>query len=204
MTPSRIVTRWRRTDRRLTLRPESVAAWCDDVARRVRSGESLLAALRDTPIGDPALRISTEPIRHALDRGATVSEAVASAATTAGTGAATIGRSMRGAQHLALACAVISVAATGGSAAAPLDRVAAALRLRAVDRDDRATQAAQARMSAHVLTLVPLVMLGLLSVADADVRAAVVSGAGIVCVGLGVVLNGCGWLWMRHTIGEPR
>jgi tight adherence protein B len=185
--------------RKLVLRPEVVAAWCDDLARRVRSGDSLAAALRDAATADPALRVSTDGIRLALDRGAGVADAVS------GRHRRFIEGSVPGLQHLTLASSIIGVSATiGGSAAAPLERVAAALRLRAVDRDDRATQAAQARMSAHVLTVVPLLMLLALTTADADVRAAVVGGAGSACVALGLLLNACGWWWMRRLVEVPQ
>jgi Flp pilus assembly protein TadB len=181
--------------RRLVLRPEVVAAWCDDLARRVRSGDSLAAALREAATVDPALRISTDDMRLALERGAGVADAVS------GRHPRSIEESFPGLQHLTLASSIIGVSATiGGSAAAPLDRVAAALRLRAVDRDDRATQASQARMSAHVLTVVPLLMLLVLTAADSDVRAAVVGGAGSLCVALGLLLNACGWWWMRRLV----
>jgi Flp pilus assembly protein TadB len=185
--------------RRLVLRPEVVAAWCDDLARRVRSGDTLAAALRHAATVDPALHVSTDDIRLALDRGSGVAEAVS------GTHRRSKEGSVPGLQHLTLARSIIGVSATiGGSAAAPLDRVAAALRLRAVDRDDRATQAAQARMSAHVLTIVPLLMLLVLTAADADVRTAIVGGAGSVCVVLGLLLNACGWWWMRRLVEVPQ
>jgi tight adherence protein B len=159
----------------------------------------LAAALRDAATVDRALHVSTDDIRLALDRGASVADAVS------GTQQGSFERSLPGRQHLTLAMSIIGVSATiGGSAAAPLDRVAAALRLRAVDRDDRATQAAQARMSAHVLTVVPLLMLLILAAADADVRTAIVSGAGTVCVALGLLLNACGWWWMRRLVEVPQ
>lgn len=187
--------------RRLTLRPEVVAAWCDDVARRVRSGDSLGSALRESPTADAALHVSTQPMRHALDRGSTVADAV----TQLGTRRTSVGRNMPGLDHLTLATSVIAVAAsTGGSAAAPLDRVAGALRLRAVDRDERATQAAQARLSAHVLTIVPVAMLALLTTVDADVRNAIAGGPGAACVVVGLLLNTCGWCWMRRIVQAPQ
>jgi Flp pilus assembly protein TadB len=95
-------------------------------------------------------------------------------------------------------------ASAGGSPAAPIDRVAAALRLRAVDRAERASQAAQARLSAHVLTVVPLVMLTLLAIVDADVRAAIAGGPGAASVGIGLLLNASGWCWMRRIVQVPQ
>ena len=181
--------------RRPVLLPETVAAWCDELARHLRAGSSLGAALCESSSTDPPMRRSIEPMQLALERGATVAAAVATAPE----------QPMRGLEHLALACSVIATAAhIGGPAAAPLERVAAALRLRAIDRQDRVTQAAQARMSAHVLTVVPLLMLGVLTAADGDVRAAVASRAGALCVLLGLTLNVAGWSWMRRIIGGVR
>jgi tight adherence protein B len=65
-------------------------------------------------------------------------------------------------------------------------------------------QAAQARLSAHVLTVVPLAMLLLLLLIDADVRAALQTSIGALCVVIGFVLNAVGWKWMRHIIGTSR
>ena len=90
----------------------------------------------------------------------------------------------------------------GGASAAPLHRAAAALRLRAVDDEERRSHSAQARLSAHVLTVVPLGMLGLLLTTDPDVRTVVGEPTGAACVATGLALNAAGWLWMRHTIGR--
>ena len=98
---------------------------------------------------------------------------------------------------------MIAVSATlGGASAAPLDRAAAALRLRAVDDEERRSHSAQARLSAHVLTVIPVGMLALLVTTDPDVRAVVVEPVGAACVATGLLLNATGWVWMRHTIGR--
>ncbi len=181
--------------RRPVITPDDVAAWCDELARRVRAGSSLSSALTETIPPDPSLRAATDPIRLAIARGRPVGEAVTAEGSTPAVGAT----------HLSTARSVIAVAATlGGSAAAPLDRVAAALRLRAVDGQERSTHSAQARLSAHVMTVVPLVMLGVLVAADPDVRAVVARPIGAGCVSLGLVLNLSGWTWMRRTIGRSR
>jgi tight adherence protein B len=86
-----------------------------------------------------------------------------------------------------------------GSAAA-IDRVAATLRQRAADRAERRVQAAQARLSAHVMTAVPLSMLGLLLATDGDVRAVTTTPIGATCLVTGLALNAIGWTWMRHIV----
>ena len=177
------------------IRPGEVAGWCDDVARRVRSGSSLSQALVESVPADTEVRDATAAIRLAIERGRPVAEAVSNVSDP----------SRRGDRHLATACSVIAVSATlGGASAAPLDRVAAALRLRAVDEQERASHSAQARLSAHVLTVLPIGMLCVLVTTDPDVRAAVVEPLGATCVATGLLLNATGWWWMRHTIGQRR
>jgi len=177
---------------RPVIHPGGVASWCDDVARRVRSGTSLSQALIESVPGDADVRAATAAIRLAIERGRPVADAVSN-----------IDPTCRGNRHLATACSVIGVSGTlGGASAAPLDRAAAALRLRAVDEEERRSHSAQARLSAHVLTVIPVGMLVLLVTTDADVRSAVVEPVGALCVAIGLLLNATGWLWMRHTIGR--
>jgi Flp pilus assembly protein TadB len=59
-------------------------------------------------------------------------------------------------------------------------------------------------MSAHVLTVVPVVMLAVLLAADGDVRVAVAGRTGGACVVSGLLLNAVGWSWMRRIIGGFR
>ena len=77
------------------------------------------------------------------------------------------------------------------------------LRQRAAELDDRATQAAQARLSSHVMTAVPLLMLALLVTTDEAVRSVATSPIGVVCIGAGLALNASGWWWMRRIVGIP-
>ncbi|HYN34126.1 MAG TPA: type II secretion system F family protein [Ilumatobacteraceae bacterium] len=180
--------------RRAGRRPPSakaVAEWCDDLARQLRSGSTLRDAMTTTLPSDPATRRSTNELRRRLDRGRAVVDAC-EPPSDAGA-------------HLRLAIIVITTAARlGGSPAPAIDRTAATLRQRAVDADERSVQAAQARLSAHVLTAVPLAMLLLLLVTDADVRVAATSTLGGACIGVGLSLNALGSVWMRRIIGSPR
>jgi tight adherence protein B len=97
-----------------------------------------------------------------------------------------------------------SSARFGGPAAIPLERAAAALRVRAAVAAEQQAQSAQAQLSARVLTLVPIALLGLLVVTDAKVRAALGTPAGLGVVVLGGLLNIGGALWMRRIIGRPK
>ena len=63
-------------------------------------------------------------------------------------------------------------------------------------------QAAQARLSAHVLTAVPIAMLGLLCLLDPDVLPAARSSTGATSIGLGLAINALGWGWMRRIVGR--
>ncbi|MEX2625249.1 MAG: type II secretion system F family protein [Ilumatobacteraceae bacterium] len=164
-----------------------VATWCDRLARRVRTGDTLSAAIR--AVEPPAtVRDAVAPVMLALDRGGDLRAAVG----------ATAGRS----SALDAALTVIGACARlGGPAAEPLDRVAAALRRRVADAADRRTQSAQARTSAATLTLLPVGFLAAMTLTSASVRAGVASAPGAVSIGAGVVLNLAGWCWMRRIIG---
>lgn len=167
--------------------PADIAAWCDALAREVRSGASLGAALRTTAPPDDT---SLTAIRHRLARGLTMSDALAIAPTSTDEQAA---------------LTVLSACAHhGGAAARPLDQVAATLRRRAADAAERAVHSAQARLSALVMTVLPGAVLLLLLVTSPSVRATVVSPLGGAVVGLGLVLNAIGWWWMRRIITGRR
>lgn len=164
-----------------------VATWCDRIARRIRSGDTLGAAIRAV---DPPTTVhdAVAPLVLALDRGGDLRAAASAAA----------GRN----SALDAALAVIGACARlGGPAAEPLDRVAAALRRRVADAADRRTQSAQARTSATTLTLLPLGFLIVMTVTSASVRAGVASTPGAMSIVAGVGLNLAGWCWMRRIIG---
>ncbi len=182
-----LVTEW--TQRRARRQPPSARAaaeWCDDIARRVRSGSSLRDAVAGAP-ADAAVGRATTPLLLALDRGQSLADAV--------------DRVHAAGPHLHLALGVLAAAGRiGGPSAASIDRAAVLLRQRAADLEERLTQAAQARLSTHVMTAVPLVMLAVLVVTDADVRAVATSPTGATCITVGLALNAAGWWWMHHIV----
>jgi tight adherence protein B len=180
---------WRRPRRQVRPAPRSVADWCDAIARSLRAGSTLAGALHDVVPTDPVTAAVSAPIRLALERGRSVHDAVL--------------RVDRPGEDLHLALTVLStVARVGGPAGQAIDATAATLRQRADDRDTRAVQAAQARLSAHVMTALPLVMLAVLMSTDGDVRSAITGPIGATCVALGLALNGIGWWWMRRIVGS--
>lgn len=168
---------------------DEVAAWCDVVARRLRAGESLHVAVRSAEAG-PAVATALAPAQLAIERGASVAES---------TGAA------RGASRaLDDALSVVRVSAlVGGPAAVALDRTASALRDRSAIAAERRSQGAQARLSATVLTLLPIGALCLLVATSPSTRAVLTGPVGVICLPTGVLLDVAGWWWIRVLLRDP-
>jgi len=93
-------------------------------------------------------------------------------------------------------CAVGPPVAVGG--------VQVALRRRADQRREITVASASARMSAMVLTVLPLVVLGAAAIASATVRAYATSTAGRLTIGIGMLLAGTGWWWIRRLTDTRR
>ncbi|MEM9748852.1 MAG: type II secretion system F family protein [Actinomycetota bacterium] len=186
---------WRRS--RGHPQPDAIAAWLDEVGRSLRRGESATAALSVTP-RDPRLALDSVDLRRALARGVPVASATDAWSTERTT-------SSRGRDHTTAlsVCSTVIAAATevGGSLAEPIDRLAAAMRERAELDRERSTQSAQARMSAVVLVCLPVVVLGVLLVADPEVRRLVMSPLGIAVVTSGLLLDAIGGWWMHRIVG---
>lgn len=191
---SRASRRWSvRSRRRTPCAPEAVASWCDAVARSVRAGSTLRAAVATVQPDDRSVGAVIGDLQLGLERGDAL--------------AAVMRRdpAHEPDRHLDAARDVISVIADlGGSSAAPLDRAAAALRMRAADDRERAAQAAQARMSSKVLTVVPIAVLVVIVATDPDVVRVVTQPVGATCVALGLVLNITGNRWMRRMVEGAR
>jgi tight adherence protein B len=103
--------------------------------------------------------------------------------------------------HEAVAVQAISAAAQlGGPVAATLHSGATMLRERAAVRAETLAHSAQARLSARVLTGVPLAFAAWSLVASGSLRTAIVSPAGLTAAALGVGCNLLGWWWMRRLI----
>ncbi len=179
-----------------TITPAGLGGWADEIARSLRHGSTLRAALLAELPDDEVLRRRSAPLRHHLERGAAVADACDSWADEINED------SVDGGTHLAAFAAMVGAAAhLGGSVSAPLERFAAVMRQRLSDDLERSAQSAQAKMSARVLTMVPLAVLALLLATDADVRAVLAEPAGATVVGVGLALNALGAWWMRRTVG---
>ena len=95
---------------------------------------------------------------------------------------------------------VTAAAHIGGAVAATIDAGAALLREREAAHADARAQSAQARLSAQVLTAVPIAFAGWNLGTSASVRAATATVPGLVAVTAGSLCNLAGWRWMRRII----
>lgn len=167
-----------------------MAEWCEHVARALRAGSSLRRAMENAGRSAPDAAPAFAPVLGALDRGRGLAQALAELdddpSTPTGLVVSVLG-----------ACSDL-----GGPAAAPLDRTAATLHARAAEREERVTASAQARLSARVLTVLPVGTLGLLATAESSTRAALATPAGAVCLVTGGLASVAGWWWMRRVIGR--
>jgi tight adherence protein B len=90
---------------------------------------------------------------------------------------------------------------TGGAMAASLDRLARTLRSRRDGARELRSLTAQARLSAGILGLLPLGFFLFLSViARRDVESAYRTAAGASAIGLGLVLQGAAFAWIRRLL----
>ncbi|MET0145169.1 MAG: type II secretion system F family protein [Ilumatobacteraceae bacterium] len=169
----------------------AVARWCEHVAAGVRAGRSLTTAVTETDAATPLAQRPFADVSHALARGRPLAEALRS---TTDDPSSAIGL---------LAPVIVATAELGGSAA-PLERVAATLLGRAAERDERRASSAQARLSARVLTVLPLGVLAVLLLAEPQIRQVVTTPAGLACAVTGLAANMVGSLWMRRLIGVGR
>jgi Flp pilus assembly protein TadB len=170
---------------RLRPPPTDYAALLDAIARQVRSGSSLANAAIDEI--DP-----TSPLVDVVDQvaaGRSFADALAAIAPRQADLALTV-QALSATAHL------------GGPIAATLDEGAAVLRERAAARAERRAHASQARLSARVLTVVPLAFAAwsaLASQRTRDIYVTTVTGG--VCAVCGLALNLVGWRWIKRIIG---
>lgn len=189
------VWRWRGRERPVEVGPAAIADWADHLSRNLRHGTTLHAALSTTAPTDPDLATQCEPLQHWLARGATVVDACDEWSDHLHRHRS---RGRRTELLTTTAAVVAAVAMLGGTAAEPLDRLAATMRQHVSDDLERHAHAAQAKMSARVLTIVPLAVLLLLLLTDDDVRSVVTQPLGLTIVLAGLTINGIGAVWMRH------
>ena len=148
------------------------ATFLDTTSTEVRSGSSLIAALT-----------------HAHERHPLVAARLASNVQT-DSDVAVVAQSISAALEL------------GGPVAATLHHGAALLRERAAQRAEARAHSAQARLSAKVLTAVPMLFAAWSAATSATFRDAITSRTGLVAATTGVVMNVVGWWWMRSIVNK--
>lgn len=175
-------------DRRAN-RQTDLIAMVERTSREVRAGAAIRSALQSTLQLHPTLLRS---LAEQLSRGASLPQALADTQPT-----------VRGDEAFVLHGLRLTVD-NGGAMADTLDRVVAVVRERHVWRGERHAQAAQARLSAQMLTVLPMAVAVWGVVSGPRVRQAYVESAtaGVMAV-VGVVLNVTGWWWMRHLVRGP-
>lgn len=165
----------------------------EHAARDLRAGRSLSTALAEALDPHPLVLVD---VRDGLRRGAGAHAAI-DAAVRAGRAAT--------ADERLLLQAVSICRDAGRSAPDVLERAADVLRERQAWRRERHSQAAQARLSARVLTGLPVVFALWSALTDEGVRAAYrTSPLPTVCAAVGGVLNVVGWWWMQRLTGRSR
>ena len=95
-----------------------------------------------------------------------------------------------------------AAAAMGGPMALTIDAGASLLRERAASGADAIAHAAQARLSARVLTVVPVGFAAWSALTSGSFRTGIASAAGAASATIGAVLNGIGWWWMRSLVAR--
>jgi tight adherence protein B len=157
----------------------------DAIARQVRSGSSLTGAV----LAEVTESSSLGDVAEAVRAGVPLAAALAAVEPRDHDLALTIQ-------------ALLATAHLGGPIAATLDEAASVLRERAAARAERLAHSAQARLSARVLTIVPIGFAGWSALASERTRDAYLSNAaGAVCAIVGLALNAAGWRWMKRIVG---
>jgi tight adherence protein B len=183
------VVAWRANRGRAETRLQAgLPAALEEVARSLRSGAGLRGAVAEAGAATPG------PLGADL-RG------VARAAQATGIVAA-LDRwgERRPLPGVRLAVAALCLGAeTGGAQARAIDGVAVTLRQRLAIAAEARALASQARASAAVIALAPLVFCGLTSATDPRVAAFLFrSGAGVAVLTVGLLLDTAGALWMAR------
>jgi tight adherence protein B len=158
-------------------------------ARDVRSGVALRVALVDALQRHPGLLV---PVVDELGRGASLHDALTLPMARPNPDTEFVLHGLR------------LAADTGGATAETLDRVVGVVRERQVWRGERYAQAAQARLSARMLTVLPIAVAGWSVASGPRVRQAYADSpvTGALAI-IGVLLNLTGWWWMRRLVRGP-
>ncbi len=183
--------RWWAAHRSARVAVDGLPALLEDVARGVRAGSSLGQACTESAatVGGPAAARLASAV-SAAERGQPLAQAFTTWAATS-----TVAEERLAAGALALA------ARAGGPQARAIDGVATTLRERRAVAAEVHAQSAQARLSAVVIGVLPVLFL-LWAVATDRRTAAflVATPAGGICLGAGLGLELAGAAWMRRLL----
>lgn len=158
--------------------------YLEGVARSVRAGRTLTASF--DLVATPGW---LEPVRRRLIRGRTLAQALNDTTPSE--------REPPG-RHL-VHRTLLTAATAGAGPATVLDHAATLAGDRVAARQERRAQAAQARLSATVLTWVPVGVATLAIVGDGDVRRVMLTTpVGLICGGAGAALSLAGRRWIRR------
>jgi Flp pilus assembly protein TadB len=158
--------------------------YLEGVARSVRAGRTLTASF--DLVATPGW---LEPVRRRLGRGRTLAQALHDTAP---------GQRDPPGRHL-VHRTLLTAATAGAGPAMVLDHAATLAADRVAARQERRAQAAQARLSATVLTWVPVGVATLAIVGDSDVRRVMLTTpVGLICGGAGGALSMAGRRWIRR------
>lgn len=163
---------------------EEWAAYADTVSNELRTGSSLTAA-----------------IERAGGRHRAKGQVITATATLADLTPMT-GGIIPEADEAVVLQAVRAGHALGGPMTATLDSAAALLRERALIRGEALAYSAQARLSARVLTGVPLAFAGWSAITSRTFRTALASPIGMTSAVVGAACNLLGWWWMRRIVAK--
>lgn len=165
-----------------------LATLLDVMARHCASGESIRQSFESAVAASPCEAIFATSIRR-VRSGLTLAEALPVPCDVSGNA------------DLVLAVHVLRLCATqGGEVSESLDRAAASLRERQALSLERTAQSAQARLSAQVLTLLPVALGAWSGLTSPSVRHFIATPVGMAAIVLGLGLNLAGWRWMNRTI----
>jgi Flp pilus assembly protein TadB len=161
------------------------------LAAAVRSGASLAQAIRYAARESaPPASDDLEHVVRALDTGVALDEALAS-----------WGDRRPSADTDLLIGALELHRTSGGDLPAVLDQVAATIRERVGIAREVRSLTAQARLSAWILGLLPIGFFAFLWVTSRhDIEGALTTPVGLICVGVGLALEGGAFLWIRSLL----
>jgi len=169
----------------------------DDVARDLRAGGTVVGAIERLARLDSTLGVEAEAIRRRLALGLGIEESLASWARSHEHSLAE--RAVRS-SAAALHIAVVS----GGRGAPSLQGLAVAMRDDARMANEARAQAAQGRLSALLLGMLPLGSLGFSALFDAESTTVLVgTPLGRACLAAGLAFEVAGLVWMRRVVRVP-